>query len=95
MVVIAIAAALIVILGGYVATLKADFVQGIIMLFGVSALIIAIVRCRQVGGLQAGLQAIAAKTAELNLGAKDHLGLWATVLMTSFGPWGLPQMIHT
>lgn len=94
MVVIAIAAALIVILGGYVATLKADFVQGIIMLFGVSALIIAIVRCRQVGGLQAGLQAIAAKTAELNLGAKDHLGLWATVLMTSFGTWGLPQMIH-
>ena len=49
MVVIAIAAAAVVVLGGYVATLKADFVQGLIMLAGVSALIIAIVRCNQVG----------------------------------------------
>ena len=94
MVVIALAAAAVVILGGYAATLKADFVQGIIMLFGVTALIVAVVRCKQVGGLQAGLQAIAAETEKLNLGIQDHVGLWATVLMTSFGTWGLPQMIH-
>ncbi len=94
MVVIALAAAVVVILGGYAATLKADFVQGIIMLVGVSALIVAVVRCRQVGGLQAGIQAIAAETEKLNLGVQDHIGLWATVLMTSFGTWGLPQMIH-
>ena len=37
MIIIAVASALIVILGGYVATLKADFVQGIIMMFGVAA----------------------------------------------------------
>lgn len=83
-----------VVLGGYAATLKADFVQGIIMLVGVTALIVAVVRCETVGGLQAGLAAISAKTGELNLGLKEHLGLWATVLMTSFGTWGLPQMIH-
>ena len=94
MVVIAVAAAAVVILGGYVATLKADFVQGIIMLVGVSALIIAVVRCKQVGGLSAGLQAISAETAKLHLGVRDHVALWATVLMTSFGTWGLPQMIH-
>ncbi len=94
MVVIAIAAALIVILGGYAATLKADFVQGIIMLVGVIALIAAVVRCQQVGGLSAGLEAISRKTADLQLGPAEHIGLWATVLMTSFGTWGLPQMIH-
>lgn len=94
MIIIAVAAAAIVILGGYVAMIKADFVQGIIMIFGVSLLIVFIVRSQQVGGLSAGLAAIAEKTAALGLTAKDHLSLWATVLMTSFGTWGLPQMIH-
>lgn len=94
MAIIALAALLIVVLGGYVATLKADFVQGLIMLVGVTALIIAVVRCTQVGGLSAGLKAISSKTAALNLGVKEHIGLWATVIMTSFGTWGLPQMIH-
>ena len=94
MVVIALAAALVVILGGYAATLRADFVQGLIMLVGVIALIVAVVRCEQVGGLSAGLAAIGEKTEALHLGVGDHIGLWATVLMTSFGTWGLPQMIH-
>ena len=45
MIVIAVAAALVVVLGGYAATLKADFVQGLIMLVGIVALIVAVVRC--------------------------------------------------
>ncbi len=94
MVVIALASMVIVVLGGYAAQLKADFVQGIIMLVGVVALIAAVIRCDTVGGLQAGLSAIAEKTEALQLGVQDHLALWATVLMTSFGTWGLPQMIH-
>lgn len=94
MIVIALAAAAVVVLGGYVATLKADFVQGLIMFFGVIALIIAVVRSRQVGGLSEGIKAISKETDQLNLGVKEHVGLWATVLMTSFGTWGLPQMIH-
>lgn len=94
MVIIAVVAALVVILGGYVATLKADFVQGLVMLVGIVALIISVVRCQQVGGFSEGLKAIAAKTGDLHLGVQDHIGLWATVLMTSFGTWGLPQMIH-
>ncbi|MCI8553402.1 MAG: sodium:solute symporter family protein [Clostridiales bacterium] len=94
MVVIALASAAVVVLGGYIATLKADFVQGLVMFVGVAALIVAVIRCGQVGGLAAGLEAITQKTAELKLGASDHIALWATVLMTSFGTWGLPQMIH-
>ncbi|NLC79525.1 MAG: sodium:solute symporter family protein, partial [Ruminococcaceae bacterium] len=82
MIIIAVAAFLLVVFGGYVATLKADFVQGLIMLVGVSVLIVSVVRCRQVGGLTNGLSAIAEKTAGLQLGAKDHIALWATVLMT-------------
>lgn len=94
MVVIAIASMLIVILGGYGATLKADFVQGAVMLVGVTLLIISVMRSDTVGGFTEGLNAIAQETRELNLTAADHVGLWATVLMTSFGTWGLPQMIH-
>ena len=94
MIVIAIASALIVILGGYGATLKADFVQGLIMLVGVVLLIVAVMRSDNVGGFSDGISAIAQKTQELQLNAVSHIGLWATVLMTSFGTWGLPQMIH-
>ena len=94
MIVIAVASVLIVTLGGYIATLKADFVQGIIMFFGITALIIAVVRCDRVGGLSAGLSAITQKTAELNLGPKQYIALFSTLIMTSFGTLGLPQMIH-
>ena len=94
MIVIAIASLIIVILGGYGATLKADFVQGTVMLVGVICLIVAVMRSQTVGGFSQGLAAIAEKTEELNLTAVSHMGLWATVLMTSFGTWGLPQMVH-
>ncbi|MDL2287170.1 sodium:solute symporter family protein [Eubacteriales bacterium OttesenSCG-928-G02] len=94
MIIIAVAAAMLVVIGGYAAAVKADFFQGIIMLVGVVALIIAVVRCEQVGGLEKGLVAITQKTKELNLNGYHFTGLAATVLMTSFGTWGLPQMIH-
>ncbi len=94
MLVIAVASLLIVILGGYGATLKADFIQGAVMLIGVVMLIVAVMRSDTVGGFTEGIKDIAQKTAELELGTVNHIGLWATVLMTSFGTWGLPQMIH-
>ncbi len=94
MIVIALASMLIVILGGYGATLKADFVQGIVMLVGVVLLIISVVNSDTVGGLTNGIKEIVAKTSEIGLTPVSHIGLWATVLMTSFGTWGLPQMIH-
>ncbi len=94
MVIIAVVSALLVVLSGYAGSLKADFVQGIIMFVGVIALIFVVVRSEEVGGLSTGLANITAETDKLGLTAKDHIALWATVLMTSFGTWGLPQMIH-
>lgn len=94
MIVIAVSSLAIVILGGYGATLKADFVQGAIMLVGVILLIISVMNSKTVGGFSEGLAAIAEETKNLNLTPASHVGLWATVLMTSFGTWGLPQMIH-
>lgn len=55
MIIIAIASALLLVLGGYIATLKADFVQGFVMMIGVSALIVLVVLSPQVGGLGTGL----------------------------------------
>ena len=94
MIVIALVSLVVVVLGGYAAALKADFIQGIVMIVGVIVLIVSVIRCQQVGGLEAGLSAIREKTQALELGPVQHIGLWATVLMTSFGTWGLPQMIH-
>ncbi len=94
MIIIAVAGALIVVAGGYMAALRADFIQGAVMLIGVIALVFAVLNSEKVGGIAEGLRNIAEKTSELNLTAFDHVGLWATVLMTSFGTWGLPQMIH-
>lgn len=94
MLVIAAASLIIVILGGYGAALKADFIQGVVMLVGVVLLIISVVKSDTVGGLTEGLTSIVSETKNLNLSSADHTGLWATVLMTSFGTWGLPQMIH-
>lgn len=93
-IIIACVAAVLVVLGGYMATLKADFLQGIVMVGGVIALIIVIMRTEQVGGITDGIKNIANATKDLSLSTKDHISLWATVLMTSFGTWGLPQMIH-
>ena len=94
MIIIAVAASFLVVAGGYMATLKADFFQGIVMLGGIIALIFFVLRAEQVGGFTEGLKAISEKTNQLELKTTDHIGLWATVLMTSFGTWGLPQMIH-
>lgn len=97
MVIIAVATALTVVLGGYIATLKADFVQGFIMILGVVALIVLIVLSPQVGGLTEGIGRMAAfmeKHQMAPLTAGSAVSLVAMILMTSFGTWGLPQMIH-
>lgn len=95
MIVIAIASAVVLVLGGYLATLKADFVQGLIMMVGVAALIIAVVKSPTVGGLANGWENMSKYMSEhMPMNAMSHVSLWATVLMTSFGTWGLPQMIH-
>lgn len=94
MVVIAAVAMVLLLLGGYLVQARADFVQGIVMMFGVSLLIFFVIRCNKVGGV-AGLSEYAKSSFGFaKLPARSWVDLWATVLMTSFGTWGLPQMVQ-
>lgn len=100
MIIIAVVAALLLVFGGYLVQARADFMQGIVMMFGVVFLIVCVVRCDAVGGF-AGLaeyaNTLGAQPGATNglpkLNASQWISLWATVLMTSFGTWGLPQMV--
>ncbi len=94
MIIIALVSALLLVLGGYVVQARADFVQGIVMMVGIVLMIIFVVRSKQVGGL-AGLKEYAMTESGLpKLDFKGWSALWALVLMTSFGTWGLPHMIQ-
>ena len=84
-----------VLLGGYVATAINDFIQGLIMLGGIVAVIAAVLNAH--GGLGAAIEKLA--TGENGgweyasfLGA-DPVFLLFVVLLTSLGTWGLPQMV--
>ncbi len=94
LIVIALVAMLILLFGGYVVQARADFIQGIMMIVGMAALLFCIIRSSQVGGFS-GI-AEYAKT-DLGLPALDGpkwTALISLVLMTSFGTWGLPHMIQ-
>ncbi len=94
MVVIAAVAILLLLLGGYLVQARADFVQGIIMMVGITMLIVFVIRCDKVGGV-AGIMEYAKTPSGLpKLSPSAWVSLWATVLMTSFGTWGLPQMVQ-
>lgn len=97
MIMIALASAVVLVLGGYMATLKADFVQGFVMMFGVSALLVLVIIGPKVGGLTEGISRMAEYMRQNEmapLSSSAAVSLVATILMTSFGTWGLPQMIH-
>ncbi|MDL2206259.1 sodium/solute symporter [Eubacteriales bacterium OttesenSCG-928-N13] len=97
----AILTAVYVVLGGYVATSINDFVQGLIMLVGIVAVIFAVLNGQ--GGFTEAihkLSQIPAESAPTLNGAyasffgPDPMGLLGVVLLTSLGTWGLPQMVH-
>ena len=87
-----------VIFGGYMATAINDFIQGIIMLVGIVAVIGAVVT--QNGGLLAATQKLSAVPAAGWTGGAftsffgpDPVFLLFGVILTSLGTWGLPQMV--
>ncbi len=92
-----------VVLGGYMATAVNDFIQGIIMLFGI-VLVIATVIGNNGGfieaiGQLAQIESVEAVTAGqpgayTSFFGPDPLNLLGVVLLTSLGTWGLPQMVH-
>lgn len=92
--------AVYVILGGYKATAINDFIQGIIMLFGITAVIIAVLSLK--GGLVEATRRLAEIPSDANaavnggfasLFGPDPRGLVGVVILTSLGTWGLPQMV--
>ena len=89
-----------VIVGGYMATAINDFIQGIIMLFGICAVIAAVLQSK--GGFTEAMHSLAevqdpeATTmngAFASFLGPDPLNLLGVVVLTSLGTWGLPQMI--
>ena len=95
MAVIAVLTALYLVLGGYVATVYTDLIQGIIMLFGVVAMVVAIVVHPSVGGVAEGFRRIREIDPALvsPWGGSSFKFLCTNILLTSFGTWGLPQMV--
>ncbi|MEE3333806.1 MAG: sodium:solute symporter [Ruminococcus sp.] len=90
-----------VIAGGYMATAINDFIQGIIMLFGIIAVIAAVLASK--GGFMAALEGLAnvndpavssAPGAFNSFFGPDPLNLLGVVILTSLGTWGLPQMVQ-
>ena len=84
-------------LGGYVATAINDLIQGVIMLIGVIVMVLLVVNNDAVGGLSQGLAKLNefAPDAKLtSITGPKPWDLFCLVFMTSFGAWGLPQMVH-
>ena len=96
--VMAVLTGVYVIFGGYMATAINDFIQGIIMLFGITAVIVSVLV--QNGGLVEAMKSLS--TIEGDAGwagayssflGPDPLALLFVVILTSLGTWGLPQMV--
>lgn len=82
------------VLGGYFAVTLTDFIQGIIMLVGCFVMIFILVG--KGGGLSHVVSAITANYQAHVPAAKQPsvLTILSLVFMTSFGTWGLPQMVQ-
>ena len=100
-IVMAILTGIYVIAGGYMATAINDFIQGIIMIIGIIAVILAVLNSN--GGFVAAYEALArVEDTSLTMmpGAfASFLGpqpfdLICVVILTSLGTWGLPQMVQ-
>ena len=94
MIVIAVVALILLVLGGYLVQARADFVQGIVMMFGIALLIFFVIRSRQVGGVSGLIDYAKSEWGFAPMSGDKWVSLIATVLMTSFGTWGLPQMVQ-
>lgn len=92
-----------VIMGGYMATAINDFIQGIIMLFGIVAIILAVLNGQ--GGFMEAVRKLSEIPSDVpvTMGQQgaftsffgtDPLNLLGVVILTSLGTWGLPQMVQ-
>ncbi|MCI9444011.1 MAG: sodium:solute symporter [Oscillospiraceae bacterium] len=98
-IVMAILTGIYVIAGGYMATAINDFIQGIIMLVGIVAVILAVLNSQ--GGFLAALEKLAQVQGDsaipgvyASFFGPDPVNLMGVVILTSLGTWGLPQMVQ-
>lgn len=100
--VMAVLTGIYVIFGGYIATAINDFIQGIIMLFGIIVVVVAVIMSK--GGLSEALDELS-QIESSYAPTQGQTGVFASifgaqpiylifvVLLTSLGTWGLPQMV--
>ena len=106
MLIIACLTAVYLVAGGYIATAYTDLIQGIIMIAGVVCLIVAVFRHDAVGGVSGlveNLKNFQSVPGDPNpttgvqltniFGGSSFKFLCFNIMLTSFGTWGLPQMI--
>lgn len=96
-IVMAVLTGVYVIAGGYMATAINDFIQGIIMLIGIVAVIGAVLS--QNGGFIEALNGLAKVEGSVpgtynSFFGPEPLNLLFVVILTSLGTWGLPQMVQ-
>lgn len=100
-VVMAVLTGVYVIAGGYMATAINDFIQGIIMVIGIIAVIAAVLQTN--GGLSGAVEALSQVSDEgagiaagefTAIFGPDAFSLFGVVVLTSLGTWGLPQMVQ-
>ena len=106
MLAIAVLTAVYLVAGGYIATSYTDLVQGVIMIVGVVLLVIAVLSHESVGGITGLLENLSkfeslpgdpnpttgSQLTDL-FGGSSFRFLCFNIMLTSFGTWGLPQMI--
>ena len=100
-VIMAVLTGVYVIAGGYMATAINDFLQGIVMLFGIVIVILAVLKSN--GGFMEALNQLAMASDETvssqpgvfaSFFGPDPINLLGVVILTSLGTWGLPQMVQ-
>jgi Na+/pantothenate symporter len=103
---IAVLTAVYLVAGGYIATSYTDLVQGIIMIVGVILLVITVLSHENVGGLGGLIEnfqnfeslpddpnPVTGSQLTNIFGGSSFRFLCFNIMLTSFGTWGLPQMI--
>ena len=106
MLIIACLTAVYLVAGGYIATAYTNLVQGIVMIAGVVCLIVAVLNHDSVGGLGGLIEnlgnfhslpddpnPITGDQLTNIFGGSSFRFLCFNIMLTSFGTWGLPQMI--
>ncbi|MDO5435711.1 MAG: sodium/solute symporter [Clostridia bacterium] len=102
-IVMALLTAVYVIAGGYMATAINDFIQGIVMLVGIVAVVIAVLNVN--GGFVGSLTKLAEVSDPETVNGTvpgifasffgpDPTSLLGVMILTSLGTWGLPQMVQ-